>query len=583
MAKFDVDIEGATYEVDAPDEQTAWNWANQIREKEKAQIEQNVAQFQERPWYERAAKGAAGSLEKSYYGLKGLGTELSPEERQRIEELNLRSEKDTAASLGGLAADVGTFLIPGMGASAAGAKALTMLPRAAGLLSRARPAVQTALKMGGAAGIDAATAAAISPEDRGTAAAIGGLGSVGGQLLAKGIGRVAGGLIKPSEEAASLMKEGVNVPVWKASENKLLRGVAERLKALPITGTKIAQAERGAVEDFNRALNVKATPPKPILDEAGNVLRWEKGQEIKEIGTEGIGKIQDLFNDAYSALYKGRGIPVDNMYADEITATVTDVKKYYPRIADEVDAAIKQADDLLRKGTETVQEKWSIIDPNTNKPAITSKMGHAATSPESVKMAIDSLNKRITEAWKKGEESLATSLSAVRDSISDLRVRSLPPEVASMAKPINEAYVTFKQMQRAALSPAVQTKGVIGPAQMRSAIKSLDKTPGKSSFARGTAKNQPFTSQAEEVLGSTLPEVGPGTAEKLMANTALLAPQLLGYDLGLGITTAALASRPGQKALLGGYSKQKAIQDFLRRKSRAAGDIGAGLTYGMVE
>ena len=29
MAKFDVDVEGATYEVDAPDENTAWRWANE--------------------------------------------------------------------------------------------------------------------------------------------------------------------------------------------------------------------------------------------------------------------------------------------------------------------------------------------------------------------------------------------------------------------------------------------------------------------------------------------------------------------------------------------------------------------------
>ena len=30
MAAYEVDVEGVTYEVDAPDENTAWAWANQV-------------------------------------------------------------------------------------------------------------------------------------------------------------------------------------------------------------------------------------------------------------------------------------------------------------------------------------------------------------------------------------------------------------------------------------------------------------------------------------------------------------------------------------------------------------------------
>lgn len=37
MAKFEVDVGNATYEVDAPDEQTAWNWANLAHKKELSQ------------------------------------------------------------------------------------------------------------------------------------------------------------------------------------------------------------------------------------------------------------------------------------------------------------------------------------------------------------------------------------------------------------------------------------------------------------------------------------------------------------------------------------------------------------------
>jgi hypothetical protein len=564
MPTFDVDVENATYEVDAPDERTAWAWANIEHRKQKESITQDVEKMRQGGAVERFGQGALANVENIGYGLKGLVSDLTPEQ-QRDVAVNkaflegVKGEGIRAENLGSLATDIASFAVPG-GLAVKGAR---MLP-AAMKLAKAAPILAP---LAGETALTAGLSAAYSPEDRGTAALAGGAGGAVGGLASRALGKVAGGLITPSEEAKQLMEQGVNVPVWKATENKLLRGAVERAKALPITKSFVSGQERGALESANKTWFSKATPPSPVLDEAGNVLRWEMDKPVKNIGSEGIQELTDKFDDAYKALYKGRVIPIDDTYKQEIRSTINDVKKYYPRVSEEFNAAVTQADDLLREGTRPIRD------------LITGKItkGREGVSPEALKVSIDSINKRITEAWNKGEASLAESLSGVRNSLTDLRVRGLPPEVASMAKPINAAYANFKQLQKAAQSPVVQREGVITPDRMLSAIRSTDITPGKSAFARGAARNQPDVVVAARVLGNELPNVGPGTAEKLLFPGMLMAPSVLGADFGIGAGLAAATSAPGQKFLLGGYGYQKALQDALRNAAPYFG-VGGGLS-----
>jgi len=55
MATFDVDVEGATYQVDAPDELTAWKWAKATHRQEVAKPKST-----ERTWGEAAKDIGAG-------------------------------------------------------------------------------------------------------------------------------------------------------------------------------------------------------------------------------------------------------------------------------------------------------------------------------------------------------------------------------------------------------------------------------------------------------------------------------------------------------------------------------------------
>jgi hypothetical protein len=93
---------------------------------------------------------------------------------------------------------------------------------------------------------------------------------------------------------------------------------------------------------------------------------------------------------------------------------------------------------------------------------------------------------------------------------------------------------------------------------MLNAIKANDRTPNKSGFSGGNALNQQDVLRAERVLGNRLPEVGPGTAEKLAPLLGFGLPMLAG-DMG---ATALLGSKTGQRFLMGGLPGQAGIRQL---------------------
>ena len=214
-------------------------------------------------------------------------------------------------------------------------------------------------------------------------------------------------------------------------------------------------------------------------------------------------------------------------------------------------------DDILRKGTESTTTNSPILN-QAGQAFQNTQLGHAVTRPESVKQAIDVLDGRITGAYGRGDAETAEVLKQLRSSIAELRTRGLPPEVAAQAGDINRAYASFMQLQRANASLGAQKSGLTSPAQMLNAIKANDRTPNKSGFSGGNALNQQDVLRAERVLGNRLPEVGPGTAEKLAPLLGFGLPMLAG-DMG---ATALLGSKTGQRFLMGGLPGQAGIRQY---------------------
>lgn len=447
----------------------------------------------------------------------------------------------------------------------AGEIALTAVPAAKGMqaIQGARTALPAAMRLlsssPSAAAITGGTLGAITNPDDRTGGAVGGAiggaaGDVAGRVLTKALGGMVSNRVTP--DARQLMDDGVFVPMWKGTDSKLVREIAERAKVLPVSGDIMRGQERSAFESFNKNMAGKATPPMPVMDDVGNVLRWENSP-VKKSGSEAINALRGRFDDAYGALYKGRGIPVDDMYGKQTGEILDATRAYYPRIADDVGSAFKQVDDILRKGTESTTKASPIVN-EAGQAFQNTQLGHAATRPESVKQAIDVLDDRISGAYGRGDAEAGEVLKQLRSSIAELRTRGLPPEVAEQAADINRAYASFMQLQRANGSLGAQKSGLTSPAQMLNAIKANDRTPNKSAFSGGNAMNQQDVLRAERVLGNRLPDVGPGTAEKLMPFLGFGAPMLMG-DMG---ATALLGTKTGQKFLMGGLPGQAGIRQY---------------------
>lgn len=508
----------------------------------------------------RGLGGAKAAWDTAAMGLKGMVTDLNPEDQALLDQGKaFLKHAGTAGTVGNVAGDVAMTAAPALRAQqgiVAGAK---YLPRAAQWLGSSIPA---------AAGAGAVTGAALAPEDRAGAAfggaAGGAIGEGVGKVLTKSLGGLVSGRVTP--EARQIMDQGAFVPMWQATDSKVLRNAAERAKALPVAGNLIKGQERAGIESWNKVLTKEATPPMPVLDDAGNVLRWES-KPVTEIGHKGLNELDQRFNDAYGALYGNRGVPVDDVFNQEIGSLMQGVERYYPSESASVQGIVNKVVDTL---TAPVQETVTKTGGNAvGKGAVSSKAttpivtstepGREVVSYQSVKTALEEVNKAIDGAWKAGNSDKAEALSALRTSLESMRTRGLPPEVQAMGGDINKAYAKFKTLERAAGSLGAQKAGaVVTPSQQLNSIKARDRSPNKSAFARGNAPGQTQALTANSVYGSELPDVGPGTAEKLLPLIGFGLP-MIGADMG---ATALLGTQTGQKFLMGQLPGQAGIRQY---------------------
>lgn len=529
----------------------------------------------------RGLGGAKAAWDRAAMGLKGMFTDLTPEDKALLEQGKaFTKEGGTAATVGDIGADALMMAAPalrGQQAIMAGAK---VLPKAAQFIGGRLPSAALA---------SGATSAAFAPEDRTGAfyggAAGGALGEAAGRVLTKTLGGVVSDRVTPA--ARELMDQGANVPMWKAVDDttrpgRVLRNAAERAKVLPVAGDMIRGQERSAIESWNRVLVREATPPMPVLDDAGRVLRFEYDKPVTAVGSEGLQELSKRFNDAYGALYGSRGVPVDNTFVSQLGGIVRDAKAYLPGVADDVAGAVRKAQDTLmgltsptvtRQGGQTVGK--GIVSSRIKAPVTeTVQLGREVVPHTNVKTALDDINNAITAAYKSGNGEKAEALQAVRSAIESLRSRGLPPEVAAQADEINKAYAKFKTLSRASSMLGAQKQGgVVTPGQQLNSIRARDKTPDKAAFARGTAPGQQQALTAQQVYGNQLPDIGPGTAEKLLPFVGMGLP-MMGMDAG---ATALLGTQTGQNLLMGKYGWQGGVRNYSPFVIQALRNYGAAV------
>lgn len=190
MPTYDVDVGGKTYEVDAPDERTAWKWAN------KAAKPARTPDALDNP--NMAVEGMSGPA-KFLAGVgksisdtgMGLGQLVGLTSGEDVKETRARDKvlMDTGAGMAGnLVGTVGMTLAPGGALKAAGMGANALgAANAAQKLSAAGGAVLAPRSIGGALGVGAGMGAVQPAETLGERAFNTGLGSVASAVIPAGL------------------------------------------------------------------------------------------------------------------------------------------------------------------------------------------------------------------------------------------------------------------------------------------------------------------------------------------------------------------------------------------------------------
>jgi hypothetical protein len=212
---FEVDIEGKTYEVDAPDEKTAWAWANQTHvqaKKERSSGAKNIVSGM----VSGAADIGTTLLTPIDWAARKMGAQnvpilqdvvgFEPAERRRLVEKTMVEMGADPESFGYQAGKIGTQIAGTLGAPGAVARPFMAAERVAPVAGTVGRAIESAgfnvpqaggrvanaaLRVGGGAAAGGAAAGLVNPEEAGVGAMGGGLFGALSKPIGQAVGAVA--------------------------------------------------------------------------------------------------------------------------------------------------------------------------------------------------------------------------------------------------------------------------------------------------------------------------------------------------------------------------------------------------------
>ena len=559
MDTFRVDIGKQTYEIDAPDERTAWAWANQTHQKDEQEkqkaVDTEVASMRKGNALVRGARGAGASLQNDLYGITGLAFDLTPENQKTIAANKQFLKEDTAGKVGGFGADVAAFALPGVGIEMGLAKALPAAMR----LAKSAPFLSGAgaSRVAGNVALDTGLAAAYAPEDRGEAALSGAAGSAIGQGLARAVGRAAGGLFTPSDAARRLMDRGIQ-PTVGQSVGGLANRTEQAIAGIPIVGSPINRARTRTAEEILRSgADISDRNLIPYRDMPDRVVANLKKLPDNATGNE----LLKVVHSNVSALYDDAFKQVGNVNMSNAPAELTKLATksaasnlLEPKLLTNwINVEILPK---LQKGGVIDGNQWKMIDSELGKQAANYRAGGAGQ------------NRPLAKAFTELQNWWRTDFQG-----------KVPPELTDQIGAANSAWREMLPLEKAAsYAGARGRKGVPSGSELQRAIDDLDKSRDNRNSAYFPEETGLLANDANEVTGNVLGDSGTALRLAGMGATGAgaafmnVVPQLAASRAATQIGYL----RPVQKGLLGGYGKkQKAMQDALRRYSPYAGDLGA--------
>lgn len=460
----------------------------------------------------RGLGGAKSAWDRAALGLKGVFTDLTPEDKALLAQGEaFQKEGGAPATIGAIGADVAMSATPGA--------LVTKATAAAPLLAR------TLSQLGLGAGYGALT----SPEDRTGGAVAGGVGAGVGM----GVNRVLGGVAKPfvTKDAQALMDQGIQ-PTLGQSLGGAVNQAEQKLKSVYGVGDVIRGARNRAVDEFNeKAIQTAVPGAKGFGDEALVAAREALGKQYDDV----LSKLPKITMD------KGAIVSAASQAAGDPALGLSNQSKKY--IQDYV------GKNLIGRSQDVTGETAKRVESDLLK-VITRLRGSA-----------DSEQRGIADALSKVHDAWRTSLAQTADAVQ--------PGAGKQLGEANAAWRAFSALDRAGGYRGNQNlatgevAGRFTPNSLRRSIEASDVSQNNNITRALRGGNSPFerlntlTRQGEKVLGESVPDSG--TAGRMLVTGLLGAGgSMAGVDPTSALGAAALAvpaySRTGTKFLTQGLT-----------------------------
>lgn len=315
-------------------------------------------------------------------------------------------------------------------------------------------------------------------EQKGEQAGVGAAtGAVMGPLF-QAVSRMLSPRVDPA--VAYLQERGVTPRVGQIIGPKA--AVAEdKAMSLPIVGDKIAEAQRRAVEDFNRA--------------AYNEVLKPLGQKYAgPVGRDGIAAVQDTLSKAYDDVLPNLQWKADPKFVAEFKKIAGMAQNLPPDKYTQFQKVMEN--ELIPRVRGGGMDGLSFKELEAELSRFARSYGSSSSADD--RMLANGIN-----------EVLASARSALERG---------NPKAAPLLRKINQAYATFTRVQDAAGRVGTE-EGIFTPNHLLSAVRNMDKSARKGAFARGDALLQTLAENGKKVLGIKYPDSG--TAGRLAEFGAL--------------------------------------------------------------
>jgi hypothetical protein len=363
---------------------------------------------------------------------------------------------------------------------------------------------------------NAAWNATISPDNRGTAAALGGVGGAAGHMLSKAVGA-----LKPTAEAEKLLAK--NVPLTYGQRlGPPVQSLENTLARVPYVGAPIRARQQEALAGWQQATRNEAAPGMATIDDVYGTLSKQYETLV------GQTKFDHMPNVTVDALVES---------ASKTPGSTPSMLKTLGR----------ELEDLKSQFTDASPATFHKVESTLKQLAFKFK---SSPNPEQ----------------KIYGEMLADAAGGLRESWRS----ALPPTTQDALAKVDAAYANFVPI-RSASTKYVQTLDNpenYTPRMLQQALRQKDTTLGKSQF-RETPQGA-LAQAGEAAIGSrsNAPNTGSGIGSLILGGGA----SVLGHTpaaIGAAGAGAAYGTKAGQKLMIGSLPLQRAIVDALRRGAPA--------------